>query len=169
MAHVKNNSGVEEWYTPVCYIESARKVMGSIDFDPASCEVANSIVKASTYLTKEQDAIVTDWPTGVNIWCNPPYSRGVIDKFVTKFIYMFNEPINSQAVFLTNNATETRWGNQLLSHCSAVCFPKGRIKFLNESLEEAGKPLQAQMITYFGNHPEVFTSEFDQYGITFIK
>jgi len=43
MSHVKNNSGNNEWYTPPHYIESARKVLGSIDLDPASCELPQKV------------------------------------------------------------------------------------------------------------------------------
>ena len=46
-----------EWYTPTQYVEAARRVLGGIDLDPASCEVANATVKATRYLTKDDDGL----------------------------------------------------------------------------------------------------------------
>ena len=51
LPHVANNSGENEWYTPIDYINDAREVMGSIDVDPASSDIANEIVKATQYFT----------------------------------------------------------------------------------------------------------------------
>lgn len=45
------HTGDEESYTPRQYIESARTVMGSIDLDPASNEIAQMTVKAELWLT----------------------------------------------------------------------------------------------------------------------
>lgn len=44
VAHVSFNSGENEWYTPARYLRLARIVMGGIDCDPASSEIANRTI-----------------------------------------------------------------------------------------------------------------------------
>ena len=56
---LKSSESVE-WYTPKKYIEAARIVMGNIDLDPASSKMANEIVKAPAYFTRDDD------PDGLN-------------------------------------------------------------------------------------------------------
>ena len=157
----KHNTGKEEGYTPPKYIEAARKVMGSIDLDPASNEYAQQWVKAKKFYTKEDDGLSKDWQG--NIWLNPPYSRGVVNQFVLTLV---GSKYNS-AIVLTNNSSETSWGGTLLKYCSAVCFVKGRIKFITPDGEEGGKPLHGQMFTYFGTDVEKFKEEFSKFGTVF--
>lgn len=59
-----------EWYTPPDYLEAARECMGSIDYDPASCAVAQWIVKAKTWSTL--DATIGPDPWAGSVWLNPP-------------------------------------------------------------------------------------------------
>jgi site-specific DNA-methyltransferase (adenine-specific) len=47
--------------------------------------------KCSAYLTKNDDATVVNWIAaarhtkyGINIWLNPPYSRGLVNEFLKK-------------------------------------------------------------------------------------
>jgi len=158
-AHVSNNSGNNEWYTPIKYIESARVVMGSIDLDPASSLIANKSIRAQTIYTKDDDGLSKKWHG--NIWMNPPYAQPLINQFCEKIV---SEDFD-QAITLVNNATETAWGNILLSKADAVCFVKGRIKFVAPDGSLGDSPLQGQMIVYIGGNSEKFISEFKSYGV----
>jgi phage N-6-adenine-methyltransferase len=160
-AHVSYNSGENEWYTPLKFIKSARNVMGSITLDPASSNEANEIVKAETIYTKEDDGLTKSWYG--NIWLNPPYAQPLISHFSNKLIEQLSN-INQTCV-LTNNATETEWYQRMLERCDAVCFIKGRVKFLDLNSDATGAPLQGQTIMYFGENINEFDTEFSKYGI----
>ena len=158
-AHVSNNSGENEWYTPECYIESARLVMGSIDLDPASSEIANQTVNANLFYSQEEDGLSKEWFG--NIWMNPPYSQPFIFQFISKLVESNKV---SQAIVLVNNGTETKWGQLLMKHSSAVCFHQGRIRFIDKYGNLGDAPLQGQMICYLGSEVNNFVNEFNQYG-----
>lgn len=157
--HVANNSGNNEWYTPSVYIEAAREVMGTIDTDPASSEVANQTVKASTYYTAETNGLEHDW-TG-NVWMNPPYASDLIGKFADKLLEQRTS--YAQAIVLVNNATETEWFAKIASISSAVCFPRGRVKFYSPD-GKIGAPLQGQAIAYIGDDTDSFVDGFSRFG-----
>jgi len=156
--HVLNNSGENEWYTPPEIIASARCVMGSIDLDPASSDLANDFVEAEEYITEEEDGLEVSWEG--NVWLNPPYAQPLLSYFVDKLI---NSQIK-QACVLTNNATDTKWGQVLINHASAVCFIAGRIKFIDKHGSPANTPLQGQMACYLGPYIEAFEKEFSKHG-----
>lgn len=157
--HVSNNSGENEWYTPQKFIECAREVMGSIDLDPASCELANKTVKAHQYITKEENGLESQWLD--NVWLNPPYAQPLISQFAEKVaLCEFN-----QAIVLVNNATETKWFQVMAEKSSAICFPSSRIKFIDKNGNPSGAPLQGQAFLYFGDNVESFVNIFSELGI----
>lgn len=157
--HVALNSGNNEWYTPTDIIETARTVMGSIDIDPASSEIANKTVKAETYYTAETNGLTKEWFG--NVWMNPPYSTELIDKFVDKLVEQKDN--YKQAIVLVNNATETEWFEKIVNIASVVCFPRHRVKFYKPD-GKVGAPLQGQAILYIGGASNKFTSAFSQLG-----
>ena len=160
--HVEHNSGNNEWYTPAPYIEAAREVMGQIDCDPASSEVANSIVDAATFYTAEQDGLVQKW--GPRVWMNPPYSQPLVANFAKAITDKHASGEVAQACVLVNNATETGWFQTMLEHATRVCFLKGRVKYLDPEGKPSGAPLQGQAILYFGDNGGRFTDEFSKFG-----
>lgn len=159
--HVANNSGNNEWYTPEEYINLARNVMTEIDLDPASNETANKVVKAKTFYTEKEDGLTRDWKG--KVWMNPPYSTGLIENFVDKFVEEYKSGNITEGIVLVNNATDTGWFKTLLAQTSAVCFPTGRIRFYGPD-GETGTPLQGQALLYFGKAPKSFGKAFGVKG-----
>ncbi len=161
--HVSHNSGNNEWYTPSKFVEAAKEVMGDIKTDPASSPIANKTIQAETFYTEEDDGLAQEW--GDTVWINPPYSQPAISQFCDALVSKLESGEVKEACALVNNATETVFGQKLLSICCAVCFPSGRIKFLDKQGDAKGAPLQGQMILYFGKSRDKFMREFAEFGV----
>ncbi len=162
-AHVAHNSGDNEWYTPAKHIELARAVMGGIDTDPASSEIANRTVKASQIFTVDDDGRSKQWSG--RVWMNPPYAQPLISDFAEAVSSKFESGEIEQACILVNNATETQWFQRMLSSACAVCFPKSRIKFIDPNGVPSGAPLQGQAIIYMGDNTDAFAEHFGSEGV----
>jgi len=160
-AHVANNSGDNEWYTPEIYINAARETLGTIDLDPASNPTANEIVKAKTFYTAEDSGLEKEWVG--NVWMNPPYESRLIGSFIEKLLVHYVKEQIPQAIVLVNNATETQWFQLIAEAARASCFPKGRVKFWHPRKEAV--PLQGQSILYLGQNKERFIQNFHQFGV----
>lgn len=161
-AHVLKNTGDNEWYTPPEYIDAARDVMGGIDLDPASSEDANEVIGASLFFTEDDDGRQLPWAG--RVWMNPPYARPLIDDFCAKLAKEYVAGNVTQAITLTNNATETGWFHALAEVATAMCFPRQRVKFWHPKKKSA--PLQGQAVVYLGDHDEDFRTRFVEFGFT---
>jgi len=161
--HVTHNSGNNEWYTPVEYIESARRVLQVIELDTASSHLANVVVKALTYYTIQDDGLTKPWKG--KTWMNPPYSNKLIEKFCKKLVFYYAVGDVTEAIVLVNNATETKWFHVLAQYASAMVFPQGRISYYSPD-GESKSPLQGQVFLYLVENTDKFVEEFAQYGLT---
>lgn len=156
----------DEYYTPAYIIDAARSVLGEIDLDPASCELAQSVVQADDYYNKKADGLNKPWFG--NVWLNPPFSKP--EPFVSKMIEEYEAGNVDAAIVLTNNGTETKWGQALLSRYP-VCFVgasegrRSRISFWKETPDEPEPSNRyAQMIFYLGKDTQKFCNVFSQFG-----
>lgn len=159
--HVAHNSANNEWYTPLEYINAARQVMGDIDLDPASSDIANEVVQAETYYTLQDDGLRHPWFG--RVWMNPPYAKGVVDAFTEKLVRCYQDGDVEEAIVLVNNATETAWFRPLIAVASAVVFPFGRVRFWRPD-GETGDPLQGQAVIYLGDQANKFKNAYSVFG-----
>lgn len=160
----------DSWYTPAKYLESARKVLGGVELDPFSSEIANKTVKASRYFTIDDDALLQDWATSVerSVWMNPPFGP-TMSQAVDKFVLEFEIGSFDAGIVLCNNATDTKWFAKLASRASAFCFTNHRIHFENFDGKALSTNTRGQVFNYFGSDVEKFKQEFEQYGLVLAR
>ena len=151
----------DEWYTPQEYIDAAKAVMGAIDLDPASSEMAQTVVRAGCYLTRFDDGLAQVRWLHQRIWLNPPYSNPApwIEKLVREHQA---GPFCTEAIVLVNNATETTWF-QLLLERFPVCLPARRLAFWRHDHANVGAR-QGQAFFYLGPNGAKFQEIFSQFG-----
>ena len=149
--HVSHNSGESEWYTPPAIVEAVREALGGITLDPASSAKAQETVRAEMFYTAEDDGLAQPWYG--RVFLNPPYAQPAVGQFVDKLL---SSPGVDQWVALLNNATDTKWARSILEAADAVCFPSGRVRFLDADGDPKGAPLQGQMLCYCGPDAECF-------------
>ena len=160
--HRAQGTGENEWYTPKEYVEAARKVLGSIDLDPASSNIAQKIVNAKKYFTIDNNGLDQSW-IAETLYLNPPYSQPAIWDFIDKLVTELVDGNVDRAILLTHNYTDTAWFHRAEELASAICFTRGRIKFVDTDDNECA-PTQGQAFFYFGEEPSKFSEHFLGYG-----
>lgn len=148
-----------EWYTPAPYIAAAREVLGGIDLDPASSELANEVVQAERYYTEADDGLEREWEG--RVWLNPPYGKGS-GLFTTKLVAEYAAGRTTAAVLLLNAyGFDSAWFQPLWDH--PICFTNHRIEFSSPD-RETGGPANANIFAYLGPHEDKFLAVFRDFG-----
>lgn len=170
-----------EWYTPSLYIESARRVMGRIDLDPASHPEANTRVRARRIYTEEDNGLIKRWRGCV--FLNP--TTGLVGEFWLKLMAEYHAGRVSQAIWIGYSLEQIQTLQNLerrdfLPIEYPTCFLRARIPFIENAakrrarfrkLRAEGKvpnprsqPSHGNYITYIGRRPATFARVFSQFG-----
>jgi phage N-6-adenine-methyltransferase len=154
-------TGENEWYTPAECVELARDALGGIDTDPASSEVAQRTVKAAAWFSEADNGLEREWHG--KVFLNPPYAQPAISLFADKMVAEFESGRVEAAIMLTHNYTDTAWFQKLARAAHAICFTRGRVRFLSPSGVVAA-PTQGQAYFYFGGNINIFSDVFAETG-----
>ena len=156
---ISQSGGSEHWYTPLPHIEAARGVLGAIDLDPASSDIANRTVRAERYYTVDNDGLAHDW--NGRLWMNPPYGEPA-GRFVAKLAdHLADGSVTAAIVLVSLHAMSAQWFGPLFD--GLLCVTSGRVKFTDEEGNE-GSPTFGSVFAYFGAEPDLFAKEFRQFG-----
>lgn len=163
--HTKTQSyDSDSWFTDPQFIAVVHRFYGTIDIDPASCKVANSVVKATKYYTKKDNGLIKPWYG--KVWVNPPFSTGNIDAFAKKTI---DELSNcDEILFLCQSKNDTRWYQSLMQHTDLMLLVKGRPKFWGNPINNSDRPRYPTTLFYFGHRTSEFIKTFKPLG-TIVK
>jgi ParB family chromosome partitioning protein len=162
--HVSQNTGDYEWYSPPDVVQAARDVLGAIDLDPASCDVANTVVQASTFYTIEQNGLEQPWRG--RVYMNPPYRHPEIQQFSEKFA-QHAQAGDIQGIVLVNNATDTEWFRRLAAAADAFCWLLDRCRYWKPD-RETSTALQGQVVIYTGPDRAAFCRRFGAIGLVLL-
>lgn len=113
----------DEWGTPLDLFDKLDRQF-NFQVDIAASD-DNHLV--NVYMTKEENALEQSWDFGGWVWCNPPYSRGLINQFVDKAVDECLDK-NIHIVMLTMLDPSTKWFRKL-NHFGTVVFLPDKLKF----------------------------------------
>ena len=167
-AQQTTNVAREEWYTPKLYMHDVVSVLGAIDLDPCSCEYANQTVQAKTYITREQNALKMQWDTVTTLYANPPYSTGVIGRFVARILQHYAANGFEHGIVLINNVTETKYWQHLAAASAMFCSTNHRIAFIDSNGNHKKANTRGQTIFLLSNTRAIqtkFLQTFAKYGV----
>ncbi len=163
---INQDSGNVEIYTPASIIAAARRTLGSIDLDPASCPLANKTVKASRILSAR--GLETPWSG--RVWMNHPFGKksaktghpgnaAWIDKLVSEY-----EAGNvTAACCICFASTSEIWFKPLLTR--PQCFLTPRTNYILPDGSIYRGATKGSVVTYFGDDLARFANEFQSLGV----
>lgn len=177
---VLTSSKSNDWYTPPRYIEAARKVMGGIDLDPASCEIANEWIQAEVWIGDRANGLTFPWEG--RVWINPPYgktgNKSNQELWARKLLREYLAGNVTEAILLTKTVPGYYWWDWMFNYWPGpVCITWGRIAFIKLEwvrfingqvvvVPPAGdhRSKAASSFWYLGPHTERFKATFSEFG-----
>lgn len=162
---INQTSGEVEYYTPMPIVDAARRVMDSIDLDPASSARANERVKAQKYFTAQDNGLKQLWFG--TVWCNHPFGRTANPLWVNKMVLEYNRMEVLAVTCITFAATSEEWFQPLAQFAQCYLTPRTNYYLPDGSLKRGVS--KGSVVTYMGPALDRFVKEFASFGVVKVK
>jgi hypothetical protein len=187
---IQHSAASVEWYTPTDIIERARRVLGGITLDPASCLAANKTVQAPEFFTEAEDGLSRSWrghgAEESRVWLNPPGGKydektcrriekgpGLSSSAVwwAKLWYEWNTGNVRAGIFLAFQLgvfqNGQRFENVPPPQAFPFCVPRKRIQFIGadgKPARGASHPNAIILVSQDGRLEAAFEREYSELG-----
>lgn len=178
--NIQRSSKMDEWGTPAWLVDKCRTVLGTIDIDPCSNKEWNTVIKATTFLTKEDNSLYNNWCTiPQSIFINPPGGK-LKNKSLTSLYWQclcdhYRKGLVKHAIWigfsLEQLAISQSYGSMFMIDFP-MCIPRSRIEFDQYPGYSGKAPSHSNFILYIPgsiNNTEFFQKEFKCLGVINIK
>jgi len=151
-----------DWFTPPEILEPVRKLFGGdIFLDP--CTTYDNPTGAIALITEEQDGLSVDyWYHGTFV--NPPYGKQLYD-WIEKTVA---EATRGHWIVLLVSASsrwdQDRWQKIFSPNLTAMCMPRGRVKFLNADGVQMKSPPYPSLLFFYNIDPVDVQEHFGEIG-----
>lgn len=180
---INATSSEVEYFTPVEIIEAARRVMGTIDLDPASSDNANLTVKAVHIYTAKESGLAQPWHE--NVFMNHPFGRTEkacqvpclnVNKthvchdydfygnaaWINYLETEFTAERVTQACCITFACTSEAWFQPLIKRPQCYLTPRTNYRLPDGTIKKGVS--KGSVVTYFGSDVAAFAREFEPFG-----
>ena len=139
----------DEWYTPKEIIDA----LGEFDLDP--CAPVNPLWQTGKVMyDKNVDGLKQEWKG--RVWLNPPYSRPLIEKFISRMA----EHGNGIAL-LFNRCDSKMFQDTIFEKATAMKFLRNRIRFYRQDGTRGDSPGCGSILIAFGEDNAEILRTFD--------
>jgi hypothetical protein len=148
-----------DYYTDRQITEAARRAMGGIDLDPASCTYANrETVRARAFYGYRDNGLLQDWYG--RVWLNPPFHQW--ESWGPKVEIEVRSGRVDQLCVLASTRSATTKGIQPIARLSCgIWVPDRRWPFWGPN---AGAPDEGHIVYYIGSAKNAFACTFGALG-----
>lgn len=115
----------DSWPTPWPLFNAIDEALGPFSLDVCATEENR---KCDDYFDEATNGLIQPWGAdGDWTWCNPPYSRGQLDKWIGKA--QDERECGIANVMLTRNETSARWFYEAHQIDASIIFLVGNVAF----------------------------------------